>query len=70
MHVQIKRGEVFISDTDTEVIPKLCNYVYKSTQEKLSFNEVHTAAPHSPPIFPVDIALCLYLWPPNASEAR
>ncbi|EIE25165.1 isomerising glucosamine-fructose-6-phosphate aminotransferase [Coccomyxa subellipsoidea C-169] len=36
----IKRGEVFISETDTEVIPKLCNYVYKSTQEKLSFNEL------------------------------
>lgn len=68
MHVQIKRGEVFISDTDTEVIPKLCNYVYKSTQEKLSFNEVQTAAPHSPPMF--SVARCLYFWPPNASEAR
>ena len=45
VHVQIKRGEVFISETDTEVIPKLCNYVYKSTQEKLSFNEV---PPHHP----------------------
>jgi len=40
MHVQIKRGEVFVSETDTEVIPKLCNYIYNSTQEKLPFNEV------------------------------
>ncbi|CAL8461865.1 g1396 [Coccomyxa elongata] len=36
----IKHGEVFMSDTDTEVIPKLCNYVYKSTPEKLSFYEL------------------------------
>lgn len=40
MHAQIKHGEVFVSETDTEVIPKLCNYIYNSTQEKLPFNEV------------------------------
>ena len=49
MHAQIKRGEVFISETDTEVIPKLCNYVYKSTQEKLSFYEVRIDIPHIAP---------------------
>lgn len=37
---QIKQGEVFRSDTDTEVIPKLCNYVYNNTPEHLPFNEV------------------------------
>ena len=37
---QIKQGEVFRSDTDTEVIPKLCNYIYNNTPERLPFNEV------------------------------
>ena len=38
--MQIKQGEVFRSDTDTEVIPKLCNYIYNNTPEHLPFNEV------------------------------
>ena len=37
---QIKQGEVFRSDTDTEVIPKLCNYIYLHSPERLPFNEV------------------------------
>ena len=24
----VKEGEVFVTDTDTEVIPKLCNFLY------------------------------------------
>ena len=38
--VQIKKGEVFVSETDTEVIPKLCQYIYSSSQEKVPFHEV------------------------------
>jgi glucosamine--fructose-6-phosphate aminotransferase (isomerizing) len=29
-NLQVKQGESFVSETDTEVIPKLCRYVYKS----------------------------------------
>jgi len=35
-------GEVFESDTDTEVIPKLCKYIYHSRQESVPFNQVRT----------------------------
>ena len=38
--MQIKKGEVFVSETDTEVIPKLCQYIYSSSQEKVPFHEV------------------------------
>ncbi len=38
--LQIKKGEAFVSETDTEVIPKLCNYIYNSSQEKVAFHEV------------------------------
>lgn len=38
--MQIKKGEAFVSETDTEVIPKLCNYIYSSSQEKVPFHEV------------------------------
>ena len=29
-----------MSETDTEVIPKLCKYIYSSSQEKVAFHEV------------------------------
>jgi glucosamine 6-phosphate synthetase-like amidotransferase/phosphosugar isomerase protein len=38
--MQIKDGEVFKSDTDTEVIPKLCKYLYNKHDKKPPFNEV------------------------------
>ena len=38
--VQIKQGARFVSDTDTEVIPKLCEYIYRNLQEPLPLNEV------------------------------
>ena len=41
---QIKKGEVFVSETDTEVIPKLCQYIYSSSQEKVPFHEVRRSA--------------------------
>lgn len=56
MRVQMKRGEVFMSDTDTEVIPKLCNYVYKSTPEKLSFYEVCIDTQNLPQLLPAKYA--------------
>ena len=37
---QIARGEVFTSDTDTEVIPKLCQYVYSSLGGRVPLPEV------------------------------
>ncbi len=33
----------FESDTDTEVIPKLCMYVYNNLTEPLAFSEVSYA---------------------------
>ncbi|KAL6750133.1 hypothetical protein V8C86DRAFT_2820153 [Haematococcus lacustris] len=33
----VKNGERFVSDTDTEVIPKLCKFVYDRLSEKLPF---------------------------------
>ena len=33
------RGEAFASETDTEVIPKLCQYVHESLPERLPFPE-------------------------------
>lgn len=38
--LQVKQGEKFQSATDTEVIPKLCRYVYKNLSDKVSFSEV------------------------------
>ena len=38
--LQIKKGDAFVSETDTEVIPKLCKYIYSSSQEKVAFYEV------------------------------
>ena len=32
----------FESETDTEVIPKLCRYVYNNLSEPLAFSEVQT----------------------------
>lgn len=29
-----------MSETDTEVIPKLCKYIYSNSQEKVAFHEV------------------------------
>ena len=40
MVLQIKQGEKFVTDTDTEVIPKLCKYVYNNLQEPMHFPEV------------------------------
>ena len=39
--MQIKQKMTFESDTDTEVIPKLCMYIYKNLTEPLAFSEVH-----------------------------
>lgn len=36
----MEKGEKFVSDTDTEVIAKLCSFVYKSLKGKASFAEV------------------------------
>jgi len=33
----IKHGETFVSETDTEVIPKLCKFVYERLNEKVPF---------------------------------
>lgn len=38
--MQVKRGESFESDTDTEVIPKLCNYVYSQLKTRVPFAKV------------------------------
>lgn len=41
--LQINHGETFVSETDTEVIPKLCKWVYNSSVaggEKLPFPKV------------------------------
>ena len=45
--MQIKQKMTFESDTDTEVIPKLCMYVYNNLTEPLAFSEVllNTYAP-------------------------
>lgn len=39
-HLQIKQKMTFESETDTEVIPKLCMYVYNNLTEPLAFSEV------------------------------
>ena len=43
MHAQIKHGETFKSETDTEVIPKLCRFVYHRLTEKVPFPKVRAA---------------------------
>ncbi len=65
---QIKQGARFVSDTDTEVIPKLCEYIYRNLQIPLPLNEVRgrparprvrapaACAPRAPPP----------AWPPRA----
>jgi glucosamine 6-phosphate synthetase-like amidotransferase/phosphosugar isomerase protein len=35
--LQIKQGEQFISETDTEVIPKLCKFIFNNLGDKLPF---------------------------------
>lgn len=45
---QIKQGAKFVSDTDTEVIPKLCEYIHRNLQEPLPLNEVRDRAAHTP----------------------
>ena len=42
--LQVKQGEKFVTDTDTEVIPKLCKYVYNNLQEPMHFPEVGSPA--------------------------
>ena len=39
-HTQIKHGETFVSETDTEVVPKLCKFVYNRLGEKVPFPKV------------------------------
>lgn len=41
--LQVSHGEVFVSETDTEVIPKLCSYVYSKLGTKLAFPKVRLA---------------------------
>ncbi|KAK9819951.1 hypothetical protein WJX72_004305 [[Myrmecia] bisecta] len=36
----VKQGETFESETDTEVIPKLCRYVYNNLTEPIHFSEL------------------------------
>lgn len=38
--LQMKEGETFESETDTEVIPKLCNFLYKRLPESIPFPQV------------------------------
>jgi glucosamine 6-phosphate synthetase-like amidotransferase/phosphosugar isomerase protein len=38
--LQVQKGEVFVSQTDTEVIPKLCKWIYHSLPERVPFSEV------------------------------
>ena len=44
--MQTKQGEIFTSETDTEVIPKLCRYVYHQLSEPVSFPEVGSWVPY------------------------
>ena len=41
---QTKEGEVFESDTDTEVIPKLCKFLYSRLPEPIPFPQLVRAA--------------------------
>ena len=43
--LQIKKGETFVSETDTEVIPKLCKWVYHSLSDRVPFSEVRQPVP-------------------------
>jgi len=36
----VKEGEVFVTDTDTEVIPKLCNFLYSKLPEPIPFPQL------------------------------
>lgn len=38
--LQLKQGETFQSDTDTEVIPKLCKWIYHHLPSPMPFSEV------------------------------
>ena len=38
--VQVKQGERFETATDTEVIPKLCKYVYNNFTRSVTFSQV------------------------------
>jgi glutamine---fructose-6-phosphate transaminase (isomerizing) len=35
-----EEGETFYTDTDTEVIPKLCAHIYRSLEEPVTFSEL------------------------------
>ena len=41
--MQVKQKMTFESETDTEVIPKLCMYVYNNLTEPLALSEVRTS---------------------------
>jgi len=45
--LQVKQGETFVSETDTEVIPKLCKWVYHSLPERVPFSAVRCTTPLS-----------------------
>jgi hypothetical protein len=55
--LQISHGEQFVSETDTEVIPKLLKYVYDSMDEKLPFPKVSGFATysHAGNVFPLQL---------------
>lgn len=40
--LQVKQGETFHTDTDTEVIPKLCKWIYHHLPSPMPFSEVRT----------------------------
>lgn len=40
MGAQAKQGETFMTDTDTEVIPKLCKWIYHHLSSPMPFSEV------------------------------
>ena len=77
---QTKEGETFESDTDTEVIPKLCRFLYSRLPEPIPFPQVHTrsltlsrARSPAPAVPPLALLPCLALsayhlrlhsWPP------
>ena len=43
--VQVKQGERFDTATDTEVIPKLCKYVYNNFTRSVTFSQVCPTTP-------------------------
>ncbi len=57
--LQTKEGETFESETDTEVIPKLCNFLYKRLPESIPFPQVRQ----------LGAAVCSVFSPPSKNSA-